>query len=84
MNHTEARQKIRDNLESGHLPKDFDLTSLAVGCAPNNQNCAGCCELFSGDEISAIAHTRSGQKYWFHRECEKLWRQERYSQTEKR
>ena len=52
MNHTEACQRIRDNLESGRLPKEFDLTFIAVGRPQDYQNCAGCCEHFSHDEIS--------------------------------
>jgi hypothetical protein len=79
MDKAKARQKIRENLDSGDLPRDFDLTdeSLFIG-HPIVKICVGCGEPFSPDDSLAIAHTGSGQKYCFHHDCEKLWQGERH------
>ena len=79
VDHTKARQRIRDALASGHLPKDCDVTCFTVGCPPRGDTCAACGELFSEDEKDAIAHSRSEQEYWFHRDCEDIWQQERHA-----
>ena len=78
MDEAKARQKIRENLDSGDLLRDFDLPGDNVFIGhPTVKTCVGCGEPFSPDD-RAIAHTASGQKYWFHHDCEKLWREERH------
>jgi len=77
MDTTKARQTIRQKLESGALPKDFDLTFFAIGCPPVDTTCAGCGGKFQSFPVDAVAHTRSGQEYWFHKDCEQVWQNER-------
>jgi hypothetical protein len=73
MDEAKARQKIQENLDSGDLPRDFDLTgeSLFIG-HPTVKTCVGCGEPFSPDDSLTMAHTGSGQKYWFHQDCETI------------
>jgi hypothetical protein len=78
MDRTKARQRIRESLKSGHLPNGFNLTSFAIGHPPYRETCAGCDELFSLDEKTAIVHTKTGKDYWFHEDCEKIWQEERH------
>ena len=77
MDATRARQKIRERLKSGALPRDFDPTSFAVGHPPPNSKCAGCGEKFLPSNIECIGHRRSGKQNWFHKDCEKIWQEER-------
>jgi len=72
-----ARQQIRQALEAGVLPYDFDLTSFGFGCPPNNTPCAGCGEVFLSSYTHAVVLRRSGEEYWFHAHCERLWEEER-------
>ena len=46
VNRIRCRQSIRENLDSGHLPRDFNLTSFRTGCPPNSERCVGCGEVF--------------------------------------
>src|SRR5439155_9410184 len=81
MTTTEARRrKIRENLDSGKLLRDFDVTQdiAHIGTPPPGTVCAGCGEKFSPSDPPPIARFGSGQKYWFHQECEKLWQEERH------
>ena len=80
MDRIKCREKIRGNLQSGLLPRDFDVTRLIVGHPPDRTTCAGYGEVFAPDELDALAHSNSDQDYWFHRDCEKLWQQERIGQ----
>ena len=77
LNRIKCREQIRTSIEAGSLPTDFDVTQLIVGNPPLRSTCAGCSETFSRDDPAAIAYTRAGQDYWFHKDCEKLWQEER-------
>jgi len=44
MDAAKACQQIRQGLESGALPRDFDLTCFTVGCTPPKTNCKRCGE----------------------------------------
>src|SRR5262245_11796042 len=76
MDAANTRRMVRERLLSRSLPNDFDPTYFAVGCPPRNTRCSGCGEVFFS-YIDGVAHRRSGQLYWFHEVCEKLWQQER-------
>ena len=67
MDAANAGRKIRERLESGALPKDFDLTFLSVGHPPPNINGAGCGEPFLPSNTDAIGQRDHQEKrYWFH------------------
>jgi hypothetical protein len=78
MEHAKSRQKIRENLNAGHLPKEFDLSLFCVGSPPTNHACQGCGEAFSPLVRYAIARVLSKKRYWFHEDCEKMWKEERH------
>jgi hypothetical protein len=84
LNRMKCREQIRTNIEAGSLPRDFDVTQVIVGHSPVRSTCAGCGETFPRDDPDAIAYTSVGQNYWFHKDCEKLWQEERHRSTLRR
>ena|SRR5919107_1190276 len=57
--HAKALHKIRENLDSGTLPKDFDPGFFVVGAALDNLNCVGCGEVLRKHKSRAVAPTGS-------------------------
>jgi hypothetical protein len=78
MDTTKRRQKIREKLDSGSMPKDFDIDQFKLGTPASGTDCVGCGVAFSPVESEAVARFQSEKKYWFHAECEKIWQDERH------
>jgi len=79
MDEASLREKIRQKLESGLIPRDRGAIVVG-GNGGSRQLCGVCDEQIRPSDQTPISYDYvSGQRIWFHVQCHTLWDKERFT-----
>src|SRR5262245_21725633 len=76
MDEQSIRERIRSQLEAGHL-KRHDGMIIAAGIE-GRQACRACGLVINPDNATPLGHAYADGTHWFHSSCHTLWDDERH------